>query len=361
MVQPINEGIAVEGSAIKGSGVEGAVKVAVLGAGAFGTVIANMLADNGHDVTVWLKDKAKATLLQSSFENKVYLPGYPLNKALKFTDDITTCCESAAVVFVSVPSKAYRSVLAQLAGAVTPEQAFVSTAKGIEDKTFCRMSEVISEVLKTDQVGVLSGPNLAKEVAQKKLTATVIASEHERIIAVVQGLLAQSYFRVYGSQDVYAVELGGTLKNIYGIAAGMACELGMGANTNSMLMTRSLAEMSRFVTHLGGNPATFLGLAGVGDLIVTCSSPLSRNFQLGVEIAKGATLERALENMQQTVEGVNTVRMVKQKADELDIYMPIVEGLYRILFAGEPIGPIIHQLMVGDQNRDVEYIFQPQS
>lgn len=333
------------------------VKVAVIGAGAFGTVIANMLADNGHEVNVWLKDKQKVLQLQRCFENKAYLPGYALNQSLKFTNDIMACCQTAEVVFVSVPSKAYRGVLGQLAGGVSAEQVFISTAKGIEDKTFCRMSEVIGDVLKTDQIGVLSGPNLAKEVAQRKLTATVIASQYEPIIERVQGLLAQSYFRVYGSQDVYGVELGGTLKNIYGIAAGMACELGMGANTNSMLMTRSLAEMSRFVAQLGGNPATFLGLAGVGDLIVTCSSPLSRNFQLGVEIAKGATLEAALERMQQTVEGVNTVKMVKQKADELNVYMPIVEGLYRILFESRPIAPIIHQLMVGDQNRDVEYVF----
>jgi len=333
-------------------------KVAVLGAGAFGTVIANMLADNGHNVNVWLKDSAKVALLQSQFENKAYLPGYALNHSLKFSDDIVACCEGAEVIFVSVPSKAYRDVLSRLAAHVAPQQVFVSTAKGIEDKTFCRMSEVIAEVLNTDQIGVLSGPNLAKEVAQKKLTATVIASSHESIIEQVQHLLAQSYFRVYGSSDVFAVELGGTLKNIYGIAAGMACELGMGANTNSMLMTRSLAEMSRFVAQQGGNPATFLGLAGVGDLIVTCSSPLSRNFQLGVEIAKGATLTVALETMKQTVEGVNTVKMVHQKALQENIYMPIVEGLHRILFQDQPIGPIIHQLMVGDQNRDVEYIFQ---
>ena len=333
--------------------------VTVLGAGAFGSVLANMMADNGHQVTLWLKDKKKADELTRCYENKVYLPGYPLNKNLRFSADIGRSCAQAEVIFVAVPSSAYRTVLAQLNGSINKQQIFVSTAKGIEQQSFLRMSEIIEQEISSQRIAVLSGPNLAKEIALKKPTATVIASHHKDIIKRSSELLMQPYFRIYGSEDVFAVELAGALKNIYAIASGMAHEISDGANTSSMLITRSLAEMSRFVSELGGNPATLLGLAGVGDLIASCSSPLSRNFQLGQLIARGADLAQAKVQLKQTVEGVNTVRMAKNKADELNIYMPIVSGLYRILFEQEKIHPIIDQLMLGEQNRDVEYVFKP--
>jgi glycerol-3-phosphate dehydrogenase (NAD(P)+) len=172
----------------------------------------------------------------------------------------------------------------------------------------------------------------------------------------VQAALHQSYFRVYASSDTYGVELGGTLKNIYAIAAGLSSALGMGENTKSMLLTRSLAEMSRFAVSMGANPMTFLGLAGVGDLIVTCMSPLSRNYRVGFALGNGQSLDQAVEALGEVAEGVNTIRIVKHKADELQIYMPLVSGLYEVIFNGAHVKQIVKSMMLGEQSSDVEFV-----
>jgi glycerol-3-phosphate dehydrogenase (NAD(P)+) len=218
------------------------------------------------------------------------------------------------------------------------------------------MSQILRDELPEAHVGVLSGPNLAKEVAQHQLTATVIASDDEALRTEVQAALHQSYFRVYASSDTYGVELGGTLKNIYAIAAGLSSALGMGENTKSMLLTRSLAEMSRFAVSMGANPMTFLGLAGVGDLIVTCMSPLSRNYRVGFALGNGQSLDQAVEALGEVAEGVNTIRIVKHKADELQIYMPLVSGLYEVIFNGAHVKQIVKSMMLGEQSSDVEFV-----
>lgn len=328
--------------------------IAVLGGGSFGTAIANIVADNGHSVRVWLRDKENAELFQTSRENIKYLPGYKLNPLVNFTGDLKYACEKAEIIFVAIPSKSFRPVLNLLKPYFCQDKIVISTAKGIESETFLLMSEVIGEVLAAEKTGVLSGPNLAMEIAQRKITATVIASKTPSVIKEIQMLLSQPYFRVYGSEDVYGVELGGALKNIYAIAAGMADALGFGENTKGMLITRSLAEMSRMAAHLGGKPLTFLGLAGVGDLVVTCSSPLSRNYQFGYLLGEGATLDEASAKLKQTVEGVNTVRLVKAKADSLGVYMPLVAGLYAIIFDGRSLKDIVTVLMMGEYADDVE-------
>ena len=207
---------------------------------------------------------------------------------------------------------------------------------------------------------MLSGPNLAKEIAQKQLTATVIASSDAELRERVQALLHTSCFRVYASTDTYGVELGGTLKNIYAIAAGLSAALGMGENTKSMLMTRSLAEMSRFAVSLGANPMTFLGLAGVGDLIVTCMSPLSRNYRVGFALGEGKTLEQAVDALGEVAEGVNTLKLVKEKAESLDIYMPLVAGLYEVVFNHAPVKEVARGMMLNVQSSDVEFVLPRQ-
>src|SRR5690606_5607753 len=206
------------------------------------------------------------------------------------------------------------------------------------------------------RIGVLSGPNFAKEIVQQQQTGTVIASEDESVITCVQGVLRSESFRVYANHDRYGVELGGALKNIYAIICGMAAALGAGQNTQAMLLTRSLAEMGRFAKVMGANPMTFLGLAGVGDLILTCTSDLSRNYRVGYALGQGKPLEQVVEGLGQVAEGVNTLRQTKQKADEMGIYMPLVSGLYEVLFEGKSIAAVVRQLMLGEQSHDVEYM-----
>lgn len=329
--------------------------VAVLGGGSFGTAIANMVADNGHRVQMWLRDKEIIARIKESGENSNYLPGYRLNPSIRFTDVLEQACTQADIIFLAIPSKAFRSVLRQIRPFITKDQTLISTAKGIESEHFMLMSQVIEQELQTTNIGVLSGPNLALEIVQRKPTATVIASKNQAVIKNIQSLLSQSYFRVYGNDDVFGVELGGALKNIYAIAAGMADALGMGENTKAMLITRSLAEMSRMAAKLGGNPSTFLGLSGVGDLVVTCSSPLSRNYRLGYLLGQGYSLDRASAELKQTVEGVNTVKLVRDKAKEIQLYMPLVSALYAILFEQKELKTVITDLMMSEYADDVEF------
>lgn len=331
-------------------------RIAVLGGGSFGTVIANIAAQNGHHVKQWMRDSARVDEVLQTRENKRYLPGYPLSDNLTPSSDIQQVLEGAELVFVAIPSSSFRQVVKLVAGYVTAEQMLVSTTKGIEPGSFTLMSEILSQELPDARIGVLSGPNLAKEIAKHQLTATVVASADEALRALVQSVLHSSYFRTYASDDMYGVELGGTLKNIYAIAAGLSAAMGVGENTKAMLMTRSLAEMSRFAVCLGANPLTFIGLAGVGDLIVTCMSPLSRNYRVGYALGEGETLDDAVEALGEVAEGVNTLKRVKAKAEALEVYMPLVWGLYEVVFNQAPVAEVVKTLMMNEQSTDVEFV-----
>jgi glycerol-3-phosphate dehydrogenase (NAD(P)+) len=293
--------------------------------------------------------------MQNTAENKRSLPGYSLNPALLFTSELDECLRDCEQVYVSVPSFAFRGIIKDVKSRLRPAVCLISTTKGIEADGFKLMSQILYEEVPDGRIGVLSGPNLAEEIAQKQLTATVIASKDMELAQLVQQSLHTEYFRVYSSQDTYGVELAGALKNIYAIAAGFAAALGVGHNTQGMLLTRSLAEMSRFAKNMGADPMTFLGLAGVGDLMVTCSSPLSRNYQIGMLIGQGKSLTQAVKELGRLAEGINTVRLVKHKTDQLGIYMPLVNGLYEILFADKSVGEIVQGLMLGDLTTDVEF------
>jgi len=330
--------------------------ICVLGAGSFGSALAYMLAENDQNVCVWVRDPEKAEKLSSTGQNDQYLPGIKLDPSIRYESDIAKACHNVDIIFFAIPSKSYRVTLELLKKEISSRQILISAAKGIETDSFLLMSELIEAETGSQNIGVLSGPNLAKEIVDKKITASVIASENDLVINVIQQILSLPYFRVYSNQDRYGVELAGALKNIYAIAAGIAAAKGLGDNTKSMLITRSLAEMSRMAEKLGGNPLTFLGLAGVGDLIVTCSSPLSRNYQFGYKIGQGLTPDEAEKQLKQTVEGINTVRVVAAKAKELGVYMPLVSGLSAILFDGKNIDLLISGLMLGDHNKDVEFV-----
>lgn len=329
---------------------------AVLGGGSFGTAIASILAENGHDTRLWVRDPETAAAINLDRENRRYLPGAELPAGVTATEELSEALENATLIFVAVPSQAFQQVLIQAQPWVSDQAMVISCTKGIHGDGFLLMSEVLRRQWPHARIGVLSGPNLAREIMEKKFSGSVIASEDPELCQRIQDALSCSCFRVYDSPDIYGVELGGALKNIYAIATGMAAAMGVGDNTHGLLITRSLAEMSRFAGRLGGNPITFLGLAGVGDLIVTCSSSLSRNYRVGYLVGEGRTLEQALEELGQTAEGVNTVALVVDKARELDVYMPIADGLHRILFGGEPLEGVIASLMQGEHNHDVEFI-----
>ena len=281
-----------------------------------------------------------------------------LNERVVATHDMAAAVSGAQLIFVAVPSSSFRAVVSELVKSADSGTMFVSTTKGIEAGSFLLMSQILGELSPESPIGVLSGPNLAKEIAAQQLTGTVIASADLEVRHAVQTVLKSRYFRVYTNDDMFGVELGGSLKNIYAIVAGMAAALGMGHNTNSMLVTRGLTEMARFGRSLGADPMTFLGLSGVGDLVVTCSSPLSRNYRLGFALGLGQTMDEATKEIGQVVEGVNTVRLVKKRAEELGIYMPLASGLYSALFEGASLDAIISSLMAGEQALDVEFAAQ---
>ncbi|KIQ00818.1 MULTISPECIES: NAD(P)H-dependent glycerol-3-phosphate dehydrogenase [Pseudomonas] len=329
--------------------------IAVLGGGSFGTAIANLLAQNGHRVLHWMRDPVQAEAIRVNRENPRYLKGVKVLDGVEPTTDLSAALNSCALAFVALPSSALRQVL-QPVSALLAGKMLVSTTKGIEAQTFKLMSQILEEVAPEARIGVLSGPNLAKEIAAHTLTATVVASEDEALCREVQAVLHGRTFRVYASTDRFGVELGGALKNVYAIIAGMAAALGMGENTKSMLITRALAEMTRFAVHLGANPMTFLGLAGVGDLIVTCSSPKSRNYQVGFALGEGLSLEDAVQRLGEVAEGVNTIRVLKAKSDELQVYMPLVAGLHAILFEGRTLDQVIEALMRAEPKTDVDFI-----
>lgn len=339
--------------------MKNSLEIVVLGGGSFGTVLCNMVAENGHRATLWLRNEERASEINREHRNSRYLPNFLLNDQVHASTDLAACLQRADLVFVAVPSHSCREVAEQIAHFAPSDALIVSTTKGIEAANFSLMSQVLVEYLPNHAIGVLSGPNLAREIIARQMTATVIASEDERLVDVVQQALHCAFFRVYGSRDVFGVELGGALKNIYAIIAGVAAAMSLGENTRAMLLTRSLAEMSRFAVTMGANPLTFLGLAGVGDLIVTCSSPLSRNFQVGQALGQGKTLEQSVAELGQVAEGVNTLRLVKQKADELGVYMPLVQGLYRIVFDHCQVADVVSELMLGEQNDDVEFSLAP--
>lgn len=331
-------------------------QVAVLGGGSFGTTLANILAENGHQVWLWLRDETQAMAINEQRVNDRYMPDYELNKNLTATTDLEAAVKGSELILVSLPSSAFVAVVKTMAPLLEPEQILVSTTKGVVPGGFELMSQALQRLTNSQQIGVLSGPNLAKEIGKRMPTATVIASDNAELRQRVQALLANDYFRVYASNDMFGVELGGALKNIYAIISGLAAALGMGENTRSMLITRSLAEMSRFAVCMGANPMTFIGLAGVGDLIATCMSPLSRNYRVGYALGKGGSLEDVVEELGEVAEGVNTLRLVKQKADEMDVYMPLVNGLYHVIFNNLPIADVVAALMKSDQSSDVEFI-----
>ena len=332
-----------------------ALRITVLGGGSFGTAMANLAVRNGCDTMIWIRDQDAADDINRSHINKRYLPDFNLETGLRAVCDIEEAVCDRDIILVAIPSHSFRNVLKQISPFIT-SQAVVSLTKGIEADTFSFMSDIIREELPEVPYGVLSGPNLAKEIMAGMPSGTVIASHSELERYAVQHALHSALFRVFGSDDVHGVELGGALKNIYAVAMGMAVAYNIGENTKSMIITRALAEMSRFAVELGANPLTFLGLSGVGDLFATCNSPLSRNYQIGYALGSGKTLEQATKELGQTAEGINTIVQVRKRAQELDVYMPITNALYEVIFENAPALNIALALMKNGHRSDVEFV-----
>lgn len=330
--------------------------VAVLGGGSFGTAMTKVLAENGHRVHFWMRDAAQVEEISTTSINSRYMPDVELSGDVLPTTDLAEAVRKAEIVFVAIPSKAFRAVIREHCDEFRDGQIVISLTKGIEEHGFKLMSEILQEEIPRCRIGVLSGPNLAGEIVNRDLTATVIAAKDPDVRRTAQDLLGCEYFRVYANVDIYGVELAGALKNIYAIVAGLSSALDMGENAKAMLITRGLAEMSRFAVSLGANPMTFMGLAGVGDLIVTCTSSKSRNFRVGYAVGKGQNLDDAVAELGQVAEGIYTLKLVKEKSEAIGIYMPLVRGLYEILYGNASIKAVINSLMMAVQNSDVEFI-----
>ncbi len=330
-------------------------KIAIIGGGSFGTALAHVVASNHFETRLWMRDSQRALETQSSRENIRYLPGHTLAESLTISCDLKAVIDGCDIIFVSVPSSSFREVVQHIRPFIKDSMGVVSTTKGIGRDGFTVMSEILKQELPNNAIGVLSGPNFAKEMVQGQLTGSVIASVDDTLVKVIQDILGSGLFRIYSSNDCYGVELAGALKNIYALMVGMAQARHYGQNTLALLMTRALAEMGRFAHALGADPMTFLGLAGVGDLFLTCNSNLSRNYRVGFAMGEGKSLTSAIKSVGQVVEGVNTLRLVKTKAGELNVDMPLVDALYALLFEGASADSIIDQLMLSEQNSDVDF------
>ena len=331
------------------------IRLTVLGGGSFGTAMANLAARNGCDTTLWVRNKRTVKSMTKLQMNKKYLPGYKLDDRLKYSYELQTAVKDKDIIFLAVPSSAFRETLKNIKPFITG-QSIVSLTKGMEKDTFAMMSDIIKEELPEVNFGVMSGPNLAVEIMKNMPSATVIASESEPLRHAVQAALHSAFFRVFASDDIRGVELGGALKNIYAIAMGMAAAYDVGENTKAMLLTRSLAEMSRFGLEEGANPLTFLGLSGVGDLYATCSSELSRNYRIGNMLGRGMSIDAAVKKLGQTAEGVNTIQQVHEKASKKGIYMPITHALYAVIYEDKAaLGVALHLMEAGFRS-DVEFV-----
>ncbi|WMT57722.1 NAD(P)H-dependent glycerol-3-phosphate dehydrogenase [Truepera radiovictrix] len=319
-------------------------RVAVLGAGAWGTVVARLLTHHvGLRVRLWARRPEAAEAMARLRENAPYVPGLRLPESLHVTSDLAEAVRGAEAVFVAVPSRGLREVMARLK-ALGGSSALVSCAKGLELGTFKRFSEVMAEYLPEAPLAALSGPNLALEIARGLPASATVASLEGALALRVQGWLNQPTFRVYTSGDLIGVEMGGALKNVVALAAGMSDGLGLGDNAKASLITRGLAEIVRLGVHMGGEEKTFYGLSGLGDLVATCSSRGSRNHLAGERLARGETLQD-LEASRLTAEGIPTVRAVVVYAQEVGLELPIARAVYDVIYEGKAPQRVLGELM----------------
>lgn len=334
-------------------------KIAVLGAGSWATALSRLLSKNGHRVLMWSIVPEQVAEINETRENSLFLPGVILPPNVEVTLDMEKVLDRAEVVLFGVPSHAFRGVLKMAAGLLPGKGILINVAKGIEADSLLRLSQAFTEEAGPDQLSryvVLSGPSHAEEVGRDIPTAVVAASPFLKAAEYVQDLFMCETFRVYTNPDVVGVELGGALKNIIALGTGIADGLGFGDNTKAALMTRGLAEITRLGISMRAKPLTFAGLAGVGDLIVTCTSMHSRNRRAGIAIGQGKTMEEALTGVRMVVEGVRTTRAARRLSERQNVEMPITEEIYRVLFEGLPPGTAVYKLMTRGKTHEMEEV-----
>lgn len=333
------------------------IDIGVVGGGSWGTALANLLAVKGYQVDWWLFEPDLCRAIEEQRENTIFLPGVSLSKNLHPSNDLLHVVNGKELLLVVVPSHVMREVMHGIGDRLASDCVVVSASKGIENNTWLTMSGVIAEELPTldeNRLLVLSGPSFAKEVANGVPTVVTVAGKDPDCTGFVQRVFATPFFRVYTNEDVIGVELGGAVKNVIAIAAGMVDGLGLGLNTRAALITRGLAEISRLGQAMGANPQTFSGSAGLGDLVLTCTGDLSRNHTVGKKIGQGATLSETLEDMRMVAEGVKTARSVYNLSKHKAVEMPICHSVYHILYENLSPKEAVYQLMTRDLKNELD-------
>ena len=334
-----------------------AFKIAVVGAGSWGTAIADLLASKGYQVELWAFEKEVQNQIQNTRENTLFLPDHTLSPNLSCSNELAGVVSDKNLIVIVVPSHVMRDVTQKMSGYLLSDTIVASASKGIEQKTHLTMSGVIKETLPEvaeDRLAVISGPSFAIEVAQKMPTSVTVACKNASSASIVQHAFATSYFRVYTSDDIIGVELGGSVKNVVAIAAGMLDGLKLGLNTRAALMTRGMTEIRRLGIHLGANPRTFSGLAGFGDLVLTCTGNLSRNYTVGIQLGRGKKLQEILDEMHMVAEGVKNAKSVYNLSRKLGVEMPICHEIYRILYEDLEPGEAVYHLMTRTLRQELD-------
>jgi glycerol-3-phosphate dehydrogenase (NAD(P)+) len=321
---------------------------AILGAGGWGTALAAIWGKDGGRIVLWGHNAARIEELRKTRENRDYLPGFKLPENVEITNELSDCGQSQLVVFV-VPSTAFREIAERCREVIASDSILLSCTKGIEHGTGMRMSQILSENFADQPVAVLSGPNLAIEVVRELPTATVIGSTDTDCAVQLQGFLGSPRFRIYTSDEVVGIELGGALKNVFALSAGVSDGLGLGDNSKAALITRCLAELLRLGTVMGGNPRTFYGLSGVGDLIATCFSPHSRNRTVGERLGRGESLGEITSGMQMVAEGIPTTKSAFECARRFNVETPIIDQVHAILYENKPPAQALTDLLHREQ------------
>ena len=329
-------------------------QIAVIGAGSWGTALSLLLSNNGHQVTVWSIMEDEIKMLQECHEHKDKLPGIKLPESIVFTTDLKEAIQGKDLLVLAVPSPFTRSTSKSMKPYVAEGQIIVNVAKGIEENTMMTLTDIIKEEIPQAVVAVLSGPSHAEEVGRGLPTTCVVGAEEESVAKDIQAIFMNPVFRVYTSDDVLGIELGGALKNVIALAAGVADGLGYGDNIKAALITRGINEISRLGVAMGGRKETFGGLTGIGDLIVTCASMHSRNRRAGILIGKGYTMEEAMAEVKMVVEGVYSAKAALQLAEKYHIEMPIIEQVYAVLFEGASAKDAVDILMNREGKSELE-------
>lgn len=324
-------------------------KVGVLGAGSWGTALALLLHKNGHEVTVWSISAEEVEMLNREHEHKDKLPGVKLPEDMRITTDLEGTIRGAELLVLAVPSPFTRSTAKMMAPFVEKDQLIVNVAKGIEESTLMTLTDIIEEEIPVCRAAVLSGPSHAEEVGRGLPTTVVAGARDRRTAEFIQNVFMNQVFRVYTSPDMLGIELGGALKNVIALAAGIADGLGYGDNTKAALITRGIAEMSRIGVAMGGRQETFNGLSGIGDLIVTCASVHSRNRKAGYLMGQGKTMKEAMDEVKMVVEGVYSAKAAVGLARKYGVEIPIIEQVNKVLFEDKPAAEAVYELMLRDK------------